>query len=557
LGTPRRSIDIPRLFSRFAALSGIALLVAVALTLVFVRANVRHQARERAVAEAEAVASRLSDDSSSQVAFQYWGPRGKRAGDRLGFVDDFFQAAVGDRAGTRVLLYSPGGLVTYAADRSLIAGTASDPALIRRALARPQYSVDGGIESAYVPVESAFRSNTKLGVLRLERDYGPIAADIRHNFLTEAITVAAALLALYLAMFPVMRRVTSTLRRAYVESAELAAIVDHSNDAIIAHTPTGAITSWNAGAERIYGWTADEVTGRDIELLLPRDREPAPPGDLDLSRTTHVRKDGEPVQVSVTVSPVRDANGEIVGSSLTARDVTQLTELERELHELYRQEAVARLAGEVALDFDRILREIDVAVARADHPAIARATARGEALVRQLLEVGGARTNTPVVLDLNDAVEATLPDVRELAGPWVQVVAELEPELGSVVADAAQVRELILNLAANARAMMSSGGRLEIRTANVDFSRRTRDGSANGDGRHVMIAVSDSEPSVAARPAEPTDPGGRMALGLAAACSIVKQNGGTLGTETTPDGGSVIRVYLPRAAAPEREPVSA
>src|SRR5581483_10120820 len=194
-----------------------------------------------------------------------------------------------------------------------------------------------------------------------------------------------------------------------------------------------------------------------------------PTGELDLSRATHVRKDGAAVQVSVTVSPIRDANGTYVGSSLTARDVTQLVELERELQELHRQEAVARLAGEVAHDFDRILREIDAAVARADRDAIARATARGEAIVGQLLEIGSTRESSPTLLDLNEAIAAALPAVRELAGPWVHLDVALEPELGRVVADAAQVRELILNLAANARATMQSGGRLAIETAHVDF----------------------------------------------------------------------------------------
>jgi PAS domain S-box-containing protein len=533
-----------RLVSRFAVLSGIALVAAVALTLVVVRADVRDQARHRAVADAQRVAEQFTADSSSVAAFQYWGPGGKAAGDRLGFVDDFFT-----HAGARAVLYSPGALVTYAADRQLIGTTAPRPALVRRALTKPQYDVSGGIESAYVPVQSAFKSHTVLGVLRVEHDYGPTAAAIRHDFATQAVTVGAALALLYLAMLPLMRRVTRSLRRAYVERAELAAIVDHSNDAIVAHEPGGAITSWNAGAERIYGWRADEVLGRDIELLLPPTRIDEP-GELDLSRTTHVRKDGTPVQVSVTVSPIRDENGVIVGSSLTARDVTQLAELERELQELHRQEAVARLAGEVARDFDHILREVDVAVARADEAAIARATARGEAIVKQLLEIGSTHETNPELLDLNEAVEATIGDIRDLAGPWVNVGVALEPNLGQVVADPTQVRELILNLAANARATMHSGGRLELRTANVDFSRRRRDGR-RADGRYVMIAVSDSEPAVV------SDDGGRMALGLAAACAIVKQNGGTLGTETSPEGGTVIRVYLPRADAQDRVPLPA
>src|SRR5689334_13619374 len=105
-----------RLVSRFAVLSGIALVTAVALTLVVVRANVRDQARRRAVADTQRVADQFTADSSSVTAFQYWGPHAKAAGDRLGFVDDFFHATVGGRSGTHVVLYSPGGLVTFSAD---------------------------------------------------------------------------------------------------------------------------------------------------------------------------------------------------------------------------------------------------------------------------------------------------------------------------------------------------------------------------------------------------------------------------------------------------------
>jgi PAS domain S-box-containing protein len=413
-------------------------------------------------------------------------------------------------------------------------------------------------------------------VIRLERNYAPIAAEIHNDFYTQAMTIAIVLVALYLAMLPIMRRVTRSLRRGYVERAELAAIVDHSNDAIIALSPEGQITSWNTGAENVYGWHAGEVVGKSIDLLLPTlDTSGAAP-ESDLARTTHVRKDGVHVGVSVTVSPIRDASGELVGSSITARDVTELERLDRELREAHRQEAVGRLAGGIAHDFGEVLGEIDKAAAHLlidpssprELDKIRAATARGSSLADQLLAVGGVQEAEPEIVDLNDAIKRAEPKLLELAGTRIAVDTSLEDDLGRVFADRAQIEQLILNLGANARASMPTGGRIAIQTANVDFARRTRGGDQE-PGHYVMFAVSDTGAAIAPeareRPFEPffqrSDGGERMALGLAAVCGIVKQSGGTMGVESRPEGGTVIRIYLPRVGvrqdAPQRAPAHA
>lgn len=560
----------PRLFLRFAVFSGIALLVAVGLALLLVRWNVQDRARSRAVGEARSVATQFSADDLSRIAFQYWGPRGKAAGDRLRFVDNFFYPTVAGGNPAKVVLYSPGGDVTYAADRALIGTHAQDAARVRRALTHPQYAVVGGEQASYVPVLSAYSPGTVLGVLRLEHDYGPIASEIQSDFVSEAGTIALALVALYLAMLPLMRRVTSSMRRSYVERAELAAIVDHSNDAIVAQTPDGVITSWNAGAEYVYGWKAAEVIGRDIELLLAEERDLEPASELELARTTHVRKDGTPVEVSVTVSPIRDANGELVGSSMITRDVTEVARLELELREAYRQEAVGRLAGGIAKDFGDVLDEIDGAAtsllldpaSQRELDRIRQAAARGASLVTQLLAVGGVQESNPELLDLNAAIRAAAPRLRELAGPRITIELELDDALGLVVADREQIEQLILNLTANARASMPVAGSITVQTANVDFARRSR-GGGHELGHYVMFAVSDTGSGLTQetteRPYEPFlrrgEGGERMALGLAAVCGIVKQSGGTMGIESRREGGTVIRTYLPRAGMPDATPL--
>jgi PAS domain S-box-containing protein len=558
----------PKLFLRFALFSGLALAAALGLALLLARSNVNDRARSRAVGDATAVAKQFASDDLSRTAFARPGTKSS-AGDLVSFLDVFFTPTVAAHDPAHVVLYSPQGIVTYATDHTLIGRRASDPARVHAALDNPQYDVVENVQYAYVPGRSDYGVQKARGVIRLERNYAPIAAEIHDDFYTEATTIALALLALYLAMLAIMRRVTRSTRRSYVERAELAAIVDYSNDAIVGLSSNGSITSWNAGAETIYGWPADEVLGKPIDFLLPALDENDTPSERDLGRTTHLRKDGTPVAVSVTMSPIRDAKGELVGSSITARDVTELERLDRKLHEAYRQEAVGRLAGGIAHDVGEVLGEIDAAAAnllldpssKRDLDAIRAATARGSALAEQLLAVGGAQEVQPEVIDLNEAIRHAQPKLVQLAGSSITVATELEEALGSVLADREQIEQLILNLVANARGSMPIGGKITVQTANVDFSRRARS-AGNEPGHYVMFAVSDTGAALAAeareRPFEPyyrsSDGEERMALGLAAVCGIVKQSGGTMGVESRPEGGTIIRIYLPRVGAVQPVP---
>jgi PAS domain S-box-containing protein len=559
----------PRLFLRFALFAGLALVAAVGLALLLARWNANDRAKSRAIGDASAVAKQLAADDLSRSAFAWPRPRGAAGRDLPPFLDIFFTPTTAAHDPATVVLYSPQGRVTYARDRRLIGAPADDPALVRAAMGHPQYKVAGNLQYAYVPGLSDYGPFKVHGVMRIQRDYAPIAAEINGEFLSQSLTIALALIALYLAMLPIMRRVTRSLRRSYVERAELAAIVDHSNDAIIAMDSGGLITSWNEGAQAVYGWKAEEVVGKSIDFLLPELAEPDASSMIDLARTTHVTKDGRHVTVSVTVSPIRDEHGQLVGSSITARDVSELERLDRELREAHRQEAVGRLAGGISLDFSEVLSEIDRAATNLLHdPASKRdldtirgATARGAALTEQLLAVGGGQAARPEIVDLNRAVEAATPKLNELAGPNIAISMDLGNGLGPVFADREQVEQLILHLAANARASMPAGGRITIKTANIDFARRERTADQE-PGHYVMFAVSDTgigmAPEAQERPFEPyfrrSDGGERMALGLAAVCGIVKQSGGTMGVESRPEGGTVIRIYLPRVGSDQRAP---
>jgi PAS domain S-box-containing protein len=139
--------------------------------------------------------------------------------------------------------------------------------------------------------------------------------------------------------------------------ATLAAIVESSDDAIISKDLNGIITSWNYGAERLFGYTADEAIGQPIEMLIPPDRLHEEPGIRERIRngkriehyeTIRRRKDGTLIDISLTVSPIRDGAGRIVGASKIARNISERKRTEAELKSLMRQEREARAEAETA-----------------------------------------------------------------------------------------------------------------------------------------------------------------------------------------------------------------
>jgi PAS domain S-box-containing protein len=297
-----------RLFVRFAAAAALALVAALVLGLLLARWDVGSRARARALGEATTIAARLGDDDLARSAFS--------PAAQADVLDDFFSPLTSGYEPATVVLYDPAGRVSYATDRRLVGTSASDRGLVRRAVDGPRYRVAASTQEALVPAAWSQAPNVAHGVLRLDHDYRPIAAQLRRDFLREAATIALALAGLFAALLPI--------GRAYLNRARTAAIVDYSNDAIIGQTPDNVITTWNAGAEHVYGWRAEEVVGRPIDVLLP-DERPEPDWDAldDPTRTTHVRRDGRPVQVSVTVSPIRDADGTFIGSSMIVRAVDE------------------------------------------------------------------------------------------------------------------------------------------------------------------------------------------------------------------------------------------
>ena len=250
-------------------------------------------------------------------------------------------------------------------------------------------------------------------------------------------------------------------------------------------------------------------------------------------------------------------------------DTTERTELEAQLRQAQKMEAVGRLAGGVAHDFNNLLTVISAHSSfllesldssdpqHEDAEAIHKAGIRAAGLTRQLLAFSRKQILKPAVLDLNAIVSETRKMLERLLGEDVEVVTDLAPDLGRVLADASQLDQVLVNLAVNARDAMPTGGRLTLTTRNVT----TNDGRPGARriipaGDYVLLEVADTgvgmTAAVKARLFEPffttKGPGKGTGLGLATAYGIVKQSGGFILVESALDAGTTFQVYLPVAS---------
>jgi len=355
----------------------------------------------------------------------------------------------------------------------------------------------------------------------------------------------------------------------------LALIVDSSQDAIIGKNLDGIITHWNKGAEHIYGYTAQEMIGRPITVLAPNDRQDEIPTILEKIRngerveyfeSLRVTKDKRTLNVSISVSPIYDSDGRIVGASTIARNITGQKKTEDQLRQSQKMEAVGRLAGGVAHDFNNLLgivtacSELLRSRVEADSVEyldnIREAAKRGASLTRQLLAFSRRQPLQTQLLDLNERLREVSKLLRPLMGDDVEIVLLPRPSTAIVEADPSHLDQIVINLAANARDAMPQGGKLVIETAVFDFDESfAREHPAIMMGRYVMLAVSDNgigmDEATRSRIFEPffttKEIGKGSGLGLSTVSGIVKQSGGHVWVYSEPGHGTTFKIYLPSA----------
>ena len=367
-----------------------------------------------------------------------------------------------------------------------------------------------------------------------------------------------------------------TNRQIYEYRARLASIIDSSEDAIIGKNLDGTITSWNRGAEHIYGYTEQEMIGKSVSLLAPPDRPDEIPQILQKIRrgetvshleSIRVTKDGRYLNISLTVSPIRDEGGNIIGASAIGRDVTAQKRAEDQLRQSQKMEAIGRLAGGVAHDFNNILGIITACteLLRARFSAdgssqyienIRKAAERGATLTRQLLAFSRQQVVQPTILDLNERLRETGKLLRPLMGDDVEVAIVPQTKAALIEADPMQLDQVVLNLAVNARDAMPKGGKLILQTSTVIFDEVLASQHAPlKPGPYVTLAVSDTgtgmDQATSARIFEPffttKEVGKGTGLGLSMVYGIVRQSGGHILVYSEPGRGTTFKIYLPSA----------
>nr|WP_296073334.1 ATP-binding protein [uncultured Actinoplanes sp.] len=371
--------------------------------------------------------------------------------------------------------------------------------------------------------------------------------------------------------------------------ATLATVVEHSDDAIIGLNPEGVITAWNHGAERIFGYRADEVIGEPGAMLadgpgsrqqhetLARVRQ----GERSIIyEAQRLRKDGTPVDVSFSITAITDPADAVIGISVTARDVTAVREaaerqraMAERTNQAQRMESLGKLAGGVAHDFNNILAIIanytDFAIeqtddkpdVQADLRQVRAATDRATNLTRQLLTFTRGDAIQPQDVDLNAAIGEIRDILGRTIGEHITLVARPSTEVITVHVDPGQLQQILLNLAINARDAMPEGGTLVLEAGLVvldgeEIAVQPRLAA----GPYARLLVSDTGQGMSSdvvehifEPFYTTKPRGKgTGLGLATVYGIITEAGGAINVYSEPGIGTTFRVYLPLADASER-----
>ncbi len=381
-------------------------------------------------------------------------------------------------------------------------------------------------------------------------------------------TAAAEERARELARSETALRQTNAMLRTLIASAPLA---------ILGTDMEGRVTLWNPAAERILEWREEEVLGGPLPSLaetaadeFERMFSAARQGERLYNLELRCRKkDGTPVDVRLWTAPLYADAGQITGAIAMVEDITLHKQLEAQLRQAQKMEAVGQLAGGVAHDFNNMLAVIngytelllmkpDLAPSvRSYLEEIQRAGERSGGLTRQLLAFSRQQVLEPKIVDLSAIAEGAASMLRRLIGEDIELTTRLEPDLGPVMVDPGQIEQVLMNLAVNARDAMPGGGSLIIETRNASITDTFELPEAVPPGNYVLLSVADSgcgmTEEVRARLFEPffttKEVGKGTGLGLATVYGIITQSEGRIAVDSELGRGTTFRIYLPCVSA--------
>jgi len=366
-------------------------------------------------------------------------------------------------------------------------------------------------------------------------------------------------------------------RAAEAELRLLSAALNAAADAVVITDRNGMIAWVNPAFTAITGYSTEEALGKKPGDLVKSGVHP-PEFYKDLWHTilagyvwrgeiTNRRKGRQLYPEAQTITPVKDARGEVTHFVAIKRDLTVEKQLQAQLLQSQKMDTVGQLAGGIAHDFNNLITAIngtaDLASLglregdplRMDFERIRKTGERAASLTRQLLAFSRKQFMAPEVLDLNAVVTDMQDMLQRLLGEDIELMVMPAQSGGSVLVDRGQVEQLVMNLAVNARDAMPDGGALTIETDDVelDDSYAATHPSVH-PGPHVMLAVSDTgvgmDEAIRSRIFEPffttKGPGKGTGLGLATVYGIVKQSGGSIWVYSEPGKGTTFKIYLPR-----------
>jgi PAS domain S-box-containing protein len=350
--------------------------------------------------------------------------------------------------------------------------------------------------------------------------------------------------------------------------------LESSDDAIITKKLDGIIVTWNAGAERIFGYSAGEMVGRHISLLAPPERPSEVPAILerikqgervDHFETMRIRKDGRRIDVSVTISAIKDAAGKILGASAIKRDITEQKRATEEVRAMTQQlwqaaklASVGELAASIAHELNNPLAtvclRVESVLARtpADDPRrraleiVDQEARRMGELVANLLQFSRRSDGQVSTVDIGQELTRAVDLVHHhLRKRLISVVVDFAPDTPMIFADRQKLRQVFLNLLTNASDSMPHGGTLTLHTAPATLGSECTTA--------VQIELEDTGTGIAAenleRIMEPffttKEEGKGTGLGLAICRRVVQEHRGTILIVSEVGKGTTVRLVLP------------
>jgi len=409
-------------------------------------------------------------------------------------------------------------------------------------------------------------------LLILKKPFDPIEVLQLAHSLTKKWTLGRTLTA-YLGNLAVMvGERTQQLATANSQLGEQASLLDKAQDAIVVRDPDDTVVFWNASAERLYGWTAEEVIGRNINQQLYLDdtafrvaRNTAYEKGDWIGELHQQTKDGKEIVVEGRWTLVRDDAGRPKSLLAINTDVTGKKKLEAQFLRGQRMESVGMLAGGIAHDLNNVLGPIMMAleILQARFPdaetkqileILETSTQRGASMIKQVLQFARGAEGERMLVQLGHIVRELRNVATDTFPKTIQIQTTVAQGLALVSADPTQMHQVLLNLCVNARDAMTAGGTLSLGAENVTLDTTYASMVPNAKpGPYVCLQVSDTgtgmSPEVMARMFDPffttKAQGIGTGLGLSTTISLVNSHGGFIDVESKVGVGTTFKVYLP------------